>query len=40
VKVAVVQVVPTTAPQDAKTSQLITHLRHDILPAAEKGTTL
>jgi putative drug exporter of the RND superfamily len=39
-KVAIVQVVPSSAPQDARTSQLITHLRQDIIPAAEKGTAL
>jgi len=39
-KVAIVRVVPTSAPQDAKTSELITHLRQDIIPAAEKGTAL
>jgi RND superfamily putative drug exporter len=40
VKVAIVQVVPTSAPQDARTSQLITRLRQDTIPAAEKGTSL
>jgi RND superfamily putative drug exporter len=39
-KVAVVQVIPTTAPQDARTSTLITHLRKDVIPQAERGTTL
>ncbi|WP_030436393.1 MMPL family transporter [Actinoplanes subtropicus] len=38
--VGIVQVVPTTAPQDAKTSDLIKTLRHDIIPAAEQGHTL
>ncbi len=39
-KVAAVQVIPTTAPQDAATSDLITHLRDDVIPQAEKGTSL
>ena len=39
-KVAVVQVVPTTAPQDKGTSDLIHRLRTDVVPAAERGTTL
>ena len=39
-KVAVVQVIPTTAPQDARTSGLITHLRGAVIPAAEKGSGL
>jgi RND superfamily putative drug exporter len=38
--VRVVQVVPTTAPQDAATSDLINRLRADTIPAATKGTTL
>jgi RND superfamily putative drug exporter len=39
-KVAVVDVIPTTAPQDVKTSALITHLRNSVIPAAERGNTL
>ena len=39
-KVAVVQVIPTTSPQDARTSDLITRLRSDVIPAAEKGSGL
>jgi RND superfamily putative drug exporter len=39
-KLAIVQVVPTTAPQDVRTSQLITHLRDNVIPAAEKGSDL
>ena len=39
-KVAVVQVVPASAPQDVKTSELITHLRTTVIPAAEKGSGL
>jgi RND superfamily putative drug exporter len=38
--VAIVQVIPTTAPQDARTSDLITHLRTVVIPAAEKGSGL
>jgi RND superfamily putative drug exporter len=39
-KVGIIQVIPTTAPQDQKTSDLITHLREDVIPAAEAGTGL
>ena len=39
-KVAIVEVIPTTAPQDAHTSDLITHLRSQVIPAAEKGSGL
>lgn len=35
---AVVTVVPTTAPQDAATSELVGTLRDDVLPGALKGT--
>jgi RND superfamily putative drug exporter len=35
---AVMQVFPKTSPQDAKTVQLIHHLRNDVLPAATSGT--
>lgn len=38
--VAVVAVVPTTGPQDARTGDLIDRLREDVIPAAEQGTTL
>ncbi|WOX15412.1 MMPL family transporter [Streptomyces sp. N50] len=38
--VGIVQVVPTTSPQDKQTSDLIDHLRDKVIPAAEKGTTL
>ncbi len=31
-------VIPTTAPQDQDTTDLVHHLRDDVLPAAEKGT--
>jgi RND superfamily putative drug exporter len=36
----VVQVIPTTAPQDERTSELISVLRTDVIPAAEEGTSL
>ncbi|HKS99179.1 MAG TPA: MMPL family transporter, partial [Rugosimonospora sp.] len=39
-KLGIIQVVPTTSPQDIKTSQLIDRLRHDVIPAAEQGNTL
>jgi putative drug exporter of the RND superfamily len=39
-KVAIVQVIPTTAPQDVRTSDLIKHLRTGVIPAAEKGSGL
>lgn len=35
---AVVTVVPTTSPQDQRTTDLVTHLRDDVLPAAVAGT--
>ncbi|MGW3445681.1 MMPL family transporter [Streptomyces sp. NPDC001076] len=38
--VGIVQVFPTTSPQAKETSDLIHHLRDDVVPAAEKGTTL
>ncbi|MBM9504664.1 MMPL family transporter [Streptomyces sp. KK5PA1] len=38
--IAFVNAVPTTSPQDKATSDLIDHLRHDVVPAAEKGTTM
>ncbi len=38
--VGIVQVVPTSAPQDEATTKLIDHLRDDVIPAAEKGSTL
>jgi len=39
-KLAVVQVVPTTSPQDKATTQLINRLRADVIPPAEAGTSL
>ncbi|GGR08872.1 hypothetical protein GCM10010251_25710 [Streptomyces aurantiogriseus] len=38
--VGIVQVVPTTSPQDEETSDLIDRLRDEVIPAAEKGTAL
>jgi RND superfamily putative drug exporter len=38
--VGIVQVIPTSSPQSKATSDLIGHLRHDLVPAAERGTTL
>ncbi|MCJ0872613.1 MMPL family transporter [Streptomyces sp. AP-93] len=38
--VATVRVVPTTSPQSVETSDLITHLRDDVIPEAEQGTDL
>jgi putative drug exporter of the RND superfamily len=37
---AVWQVIPTTAPQDKATTELVHHLRDDVLPAATAGTGL
>ncbi|MFJ1585572.1 MMPL family transporter [Streptomyces sp. NPDC088197] len=39
-KVAFIQAVPTTSPQDKATSDLIDHLRDDVVPAAERGSTM
>jgi RND superfamily putative drug exporter len=39
-KVALIRVIPATSPEDAKTSELITDLRRDVIPAAEQGSTL
>ncbi|WUH91362.1 MMPL family transporter [Streptomyces sp. NBC_00433] len=39
-KVALVSAVPTTSPQDKATTDLINHLRDDVVPAAEHGTTM
>ena len=38
--VGVVSVVPTTSPQSAATSDLIGHLRDDVIPRAEQGTAM
>ena len=37
---ATVFAIPTTAPQDAKTSDLLTRLREDVIPGATAGTPL
>jgi putative drug exporter of the RND superfamily len=34
------EVLPTTAPQDEETTDLVTHLRDDVIPAASEGTQL
>jgi RND superfamily putative drug exporter len=39
-KIGIVQVVPTTSPQDADTSKLIDRLRTEVIPPAEAGTTM
>jgi putative drug exporter of the RND superfamily len=39
-RLGVIDVVPASAPQDQATSSLISHLRQDVIPAAEKNTTL
>jgi RND superfamily putative drug exporter len=38
--IGIIQVIPTTSPQDSKTSDLIQRLRHDVVPAAEQNNTL
>jgi RND superfamily putative drug exporter len=38
--IAIAMVVPTTAPQAEETGELIDRLRDDVVPAAEKGTSL
>jgi putative drug exporter of the RND superfamily len=37
---ATIFAVPTTAPQDARTSDLLSHLREDVIPRAVQGTPL
>lgn len=39
-EMATILAIPTTAPQDEKTSDLLTKLRGDVIPAAEQGTQL
>ena len=39
-EMATIFAIPTTAPQDAKTSDLLTRLREDVIPAAVAGTPL
>jgi RND superfamily putative drug exporter len=36
--VAIIQVIPKGAPQDRSTSELITHLRDDVVPSATRGS--
>ncbi|GGO92992.1 MMPL family transporter [Wenjunlia tyrosinilytica] len=38
--IGIIEVVPTSAPQDQATDKLINHLRDDVIPEAEDGTTL
>jgi RND superfamily putative drug exporter len=37
---AIVQVVPSTSPQDQRTADLVDHLRSDVIPASVRGTPL
>ena len=37
---ALITVFPTTSPQSAQTSQLVTRLRHDVIPPIVKGTSV
>jgi RND superfamily putative drug exporter len=39
-EMATIFAIPTTAPQDAKTSDLLERLREDVIPAATQGTPL
>jgi RND superfamily putative drug exporter len=39
-KVGIIQVVPKTSPESQATSDLITNLRKDVIPAAEAGTSM
>ena len=39
-KIAIATVYPSTSPQDAKTVELVNHLRHNQIPAAEAATSL
>ena len=39
-KLSIVSVVPTSAPQDEETSELIKSIRDDVVPVAEKGSSL
>jgi RND superfamily putative drug exporter len=38
--IGIIEVIPTTAPQDKATSELIQRLRHNVIPPAEQGNTL
>ncbi|HVD56995.1 MAG TPA: MMPL family transporter, partial [Thermoleophilaceae bacterium] len=39
-EMATIFAIPTTAPQDTRTSDLLEHLRNDVIPAATAGTSL
>ena len=39
-KIGIVQVIPSTSPQSKQTSDLIDRLRDDVVPAAERGSTM
>jgi RND superfamily putative drug exporter len=39
-QIGIMQVVPTTSPQDAATTNLINRLRSDVIPPAEHGTSM
>jgi RND superfamily putative drug exporter len=39
-KIGIIQVIPTTSPQSKQTSDLIDRLRHDVVPPAERGSTM
>jgi len=39
-KLGVIEVIPVSAPQAEATNTLISHLRQDVIPAAEKGGTM
>jgi putative drug exporter of the RND superfamily len=39
-KIAIVSIIPATAPQDEATDDLIDHLREDVIPAAERGSAM
>ena len=39
-KVATIEVVPTTSPESAQTTDLVKLLRGEVIPAAEQGTTM
>ncbi|MDN3357535.1 MMPL family transporter [Actinomadura sp. DC4] len=39
-RLGIIQVIPTTSPQSEQTSDLIDRLRRDVVPPAERGTTM
>jgi RND superfamily putative drug exporter len=39
-RIGIVRVIPTTSPQDEETSALIERLRTEVIPPAERGTTM